>query len=51
MSPEHPCYSHKSTCDWCRVCIRGECCDGDLEDEPSRQTVDAIGKPLVSTGR
>lgn len=48
MDRDHPCYPHKATCDWCRICRRGDCCDGDFEEEPVDNLVVAVGKPLVT---
>ncbi len=48
MTRDHPCYPHKATCDWCRICIRGDCCDNDGEskEEPAELVV-AVGRRSV----
>ena len=33
-----------ATCDWCRTCRRGDCCDGDFEGQPADSLTVAVSK-------
>jgi hypothetical protein len=41
MNRDHPCYEHRESCDWRRICRRDECCDRDkdLDGAPAKLEV------------
>lgn len=47
MDPRHPCYAHRRTCDRCKVCQSGECCEFDHPPVGERSIARPERSPIV----